>query len=105
MKLDLSAFENFGKRDLLKTTIPSLMRQMIFCVFKRYGIPVQVTDNEQMDLEGFLNAKFGGKVHVLNRIDQPVSGLVIFGKTREFQNFHRVIKNREVKNIYRFGKW
>ncbi|MCB9308696.1 MAG: RluA family pseudouridine synthase [Lewinellaceae bacterium] len=102
MKLDLSAFENFGKKGSFEDHYTIIDEtDDFFVVFKRYGIPVQVTDNEQMDLEGFLNAKFGGKVHVLNRIDQPVSGLVIFGKTREFTRiFTELLKNREVKKTY-----
>jgi 23S rRNA pseudouridine1911/1915/1917 synthase len=70
-------------------------------ILKKAGIPVQVTDKELNDLETQLNQRYSEKVHVLNRIDQPVSGLVIFGKNKAFAAaFTELLKAREVKKTY-----
>lgn len=70
-------------------------------VFKKNGIAVQVTDKEAEDLETKLLEKYSGQVFVLNRIDQPVTGLVIFGKNKEFTaKFTELLKAREVKKTY-----
>ena len=70
-------------------------------IHKKNGIAVQVTDKESNDLESFLNTKYSEKVHVLNRIDQPVSGLVIFGKNKKFAAaFTEMLKERTVKKTY-----
>ena len=70
-------------------------------VFKKSGIAVQVTDKTLDDLETILNKRFGMNLHVLNRIDQPVSGLVIFGKNKNFTaEFTEMLKMRTVKKTY-----
>lgn len=70
-------------------------------VFKKYGIAVQATDKEQEDLEKLLQKKYSFPLYVLNRIDQPVSGLVIFGKNKEFtEAFTEMLKARVVKKTY-----
>lgn len=70
-------------------------------ILKKNGIAVQVTDKDTDDLESILNAKYKEKVHVLNRIDQPVTGLVIFGKKKEFAAaFTEMLKARSVKKVY-----
>lgn len=70
-------------------------------VYKKNGLPVQVTDTDALDLETILNEKFNQKLFVLNRIDQPVSGLVIFGKTKEFAKaFTQMMKDRLVSKTY-----
>jgi len=69
-------------------------------VYKKNGIAVQATDNEQLDLEKIFTEKYG-IVYVLNRIDQPVSGLVVFGKNKHFAElFTEKIKERAVKKTY-----
>src|SRR5690606_24724784 len=69
-------------------------------VYKKNGIAVQATDNEQLDLEKIFTEKYG-VVYVLNRIDQPVSGLVVFDKNKHFAElFTEKIKEREVKKTY-----
>jgi 23S rRNA pseudouridine1911/1915/1917 synthase len=77
-------------------------RQMILLSFiKKNGIAVQVTDKDADDLETILNNKYSEKVHVLNRIDQPVTGLVIFGKNKKFASaFTEMLKERTVKKTY-----
>ncbi|MBK8826438.1 MAG: RNA pseudouridine synthase [Saprospiraceae bacterium] len=70
-------------------------------ILKKHGLAVQVTDKEVDDLESILNSRYKEKVHVLNRIDQPVTGLVIFGKNKNFaSNFTEMLKERSVKKTY-----
>lgn len=70
-------------------------------VHKKNGIAVQVTDKDVDDLETTLNLRYGQKLHVLNRIDQPVTGLVIFGKNKRFASeFTEMLKERKVKKTY-----
>lgn len=70
-------------------------------VYKKNGLAVQVTDTDALDLETILNEKYKRKFFVLNRIDQPVSGLVIFGKTKEFAKaFTDMMKERKVSKTY-----
>ncbi len=70
-------------------------------ILKKNGIAVQVTDKEVDDLETILNSRYAEKVHVLNRIDQPVTGLVIFGKNKKFAaHFTEMLKERAVKKTY-----
>lgn len=70
-------------------------------VYKHHGIAVQATDIKQNDIEGQLKEKFGKNIFVLNRIDQPVSGLVIFGKNKRFAElFTEMLKGRVVKKTY-----
>jgi len=70
-------------------------------VNKKYGIAVQATDKGQLDLEKTLQKKYKKPIYVINRIDQPVSGLVIFGKTKEFtEAFTEKFKDRSVHKTY-----
>lgn len=70
-------------------------------VYKRYGIAVQATSQTQTDLEKILNEKYTHPIYVINRIDQPVSGLVIFGKNKEFtEAFTHKLKERDIKKTY-----
>ena len=70
-------------------------------ILKKHGLAVQVTDKEVDDLESILNNRYKEKVHVLNRFDQPVTGLVIFGKNKNFaSNFTEMLKERSVKKTY-----
>lgn len=49
-------------------------------VNKPAGLAVQSADDEQMSLEQVLSAYTKCSLYPVHRIDQPVSGLVIFGK-------------------------
>lgn len=70
-------------------------------ILKKSGIPVQVTNKKVDDLETKLIERYSHKVFVLNRIDQPVSGIVIFGKNKKFTAaFTELLKKREVKKTY-----
>jgi glycerol-3-phosphate dehydrogenase len=63
-----------GSRPIISETDDFLI------VLKKHGVAVQATDSEQDDLEKILKEKYKTPIFVLNRIDQPVTGLVIFGK-------------------------
>lgn len=70
-------------------------------VIKKYGIAVQATDNDIHDLETIFNKKYAQNIFVLNRIDQPVTGIVVFGKNKEFANaFTELLKGRSIKKTY-----
>jgi 23S rRNA pseudouridine1911/1915/1917 synthase len=68
---------------------------------KRYGLAVQATDTDQIDLETILNKRYKTPIYVINRIDMPVSGLVIFGKNKEFTKaMTEQLKSRSIEKIY-----
>ncbi|MFZ1750581.1 MAG: RNA pseudouridine synthase [Saprospiraceae bacterium] len=70
-------------------------------ILKKHGVAVQATDAEQEDLEKILKSKYNTPIFVLNRIDQPVTGLVVFGKSKEFtEAFTELLKERKVKKTY-----
>ncbi|MEZ4910987.1 MAG: RNA pseudouridine synthase [Saprospiraceae bacterium] len=102
MNLDLSGFDKFQRKSTFDDSFSILDETDDFLIIcKKSGIPVQATDKEKMDLETYLNKKVASKVYVLNRIDQPVSGLIIFGKNKEFTDaFTTMLKNREVSKKY-----
>ncbi|MBK8517997.1 MAG: RluA family pseudouridine synthase [Saprospiraceae bacterium] len=100
--MDLSILDNLLNQNSFDSNFSIIDETDEFIVIiKKYGIAVQATDKENNDLESVLNARYPEKVHVLNRIDQPVSGLVIFGKTIAFSaEFTEMLKNRSVKKTY-----
>lgn len=69
---------------------------------KRYGLAVQATDSDvKIDLETILNKRYPHPVFVINRIDMPVSGLVIFGKNKVFTKaMTEDLKNRTITKVY-----
>jgi 23S rRNA pseudouridine1911/1915/1917 synthase len=70
-------------------------------IHKRNGLAVQATDTGVKDLETILTERYGQTIYVINRIDQPVSGLVIFGKHKGFTKaMTEEIKQRTVKKTY-----
>lgn len=96
---DLNALLNLGKQKELYSVLDETENFII--VYKRHGIAVQATSKAQIDLENLLAEKYKHPVFVLNRIDQPVTGLVIFGKNKLFtEAFTEKIKNREVHKTY-----
>lgn len=100
--MDLSGLKNLNNRNSIESNFMTLDETDDFIVIlKKSGIAVQATDKEIPDIETILNARYKEKVHVLNRIDQPVAGLVIFGKTKEFSSaFTELLKERTVKKTY-----
>jgi 23S rRNA pseudouridine1911/1915/1917 synthase len=70
-------------------------------VQKNSGLAVQTTDHIQRDLETLLKEKYGQNIFVLNRIDQPVTGLVIFARNKSFADlFSQMIKERKIRKEY-----
>ncbi len=68
---------------------------------KKNGLPVQVTDTDAVDLETILKEQYGDNIFVLNRIDQPVSGIVIFGRSKTFTKaFTDMMIERNVSKTY-----
>lgn len=75
--------------------------QDFLIVQKNSGLAVQTTDHIQRDLETLLKEKYGEGIFVLNRIDQPVTGLVIFARNKQFADlFSQLIKDRKIKKEY-----
>jgi len=102
LKLDVKSIEGLLRKQRFEDLYTIVDETEDFIVIlKKSGIPVQVTDKQIIDLETQLNQRYSEKVHVLNRIDQPVSGLVIFGKNKAFAAaFTEMLKAREVKKTY-----
>ena len=100
--MDLSALKNLAEKGPSESDFTIIDETDDFIVIlKKHGIAVQATDNEKNDLETILNKKYNQNLYVLNRIDQPVTGIVIFGKNKEFANeFTELLKGRTIKKTY-----
>lgn len=100
--MDLSLLNNFSKNHSFDANYEIVSETDDFIVIlKKHGIAVQVTDKNVPDLETVLSSKYKDPVFVLNRIDQPVTGLVIFGKNKTFTaEFTEMLKERTVKKTY-----
>ena len=101
--MDLSLLKNFVNKTPSFESDYEIVDETddFIVILKKHGLAVQVTDKEVDDLESILNSRYKEKVHVLNRIDQPVTGLVIFGKNKNFaSNFTEMLKERSVKKTY-----
>jgi len=72
-------------------------------VNKPAGIPVHATlDNQVENVLHQLGAALGISLHITQRLDIEVSGLVVLAKTKEFQRqFNRLLVERKVKKRYR----
>ena len=104
--IDLSSLQKLTERNNAGTQYRIIDETSDFIVvYKMNGLAVQVTDSDADNLERILNERYKQKLYVLNRIDQPVSGLVIFGRNAEFAAaFTEILKSREVKkNIFGAG--
>ncbi len=100
--MDLSLLNNLNKRPSFEDDYSIIDETDDFIIIhKKNGIAVQITDKETDDLESMLNVRFGEKIYVLNRIDQPVTGLVIFAKNKTFASaFTEMLKDRSVRKTY-----
>lgn len=100
--MDLSLLNNFIGKNSFESNFEIIDENDDFIIIiKKHGIAVQATDKDVNDLETELNSRYSEKVHVLNRIDQPVTGLVIFGKNKNFAaQFTEMLKERTVKKTY-----
>jgi len=72
-------------------------------VKKPAGIPVHATvDNQMENVLHQVSAALGTPLHITQRLDNDVSGLIVFAKTKEFQRqFNRLLVERKVKKRYR----
>jgi 23S rRNA pseudouridine1911/1915/1917 synthase len=100
--IDLSSLQKLNERYSSEPQYSIIEETSDFIVvYKMNGLAVQVTDSDADNLERILNERYKQKLYVLNRIDQPVSGLVIFGRNAEFAAaFTEILKAREVKKTY-----
>jgi len=100
--VDLSILNNLTHKNSFESNYIIVDETEDFIVIiKKYGIAVQATNKEVYDLETVLNTKYKEPVYVLNRIDQPVSGIVIFGKNKLFASeFTEMLKARTVQKTY-----
>ena len=71
-------------------------------VNKPPGIPVHATvDNRVENVLHQLTLALGSPLHITQRLDTEVSGLVVFARTREFQRqFNQMLVERKVKKKY-----
>lgn len=72
-------------------------------VNKPAGIPVHANvDNQVENVLHQLRLVLGSEVYVTQRLDTEVSGLIVFGKTPQFQRqFNQFLVDRRVKKRYR----
>lgn len=70
---------------------------------KPSGIPVHATvDNAEENLLAEIRRRTGKEVFVTQRLDIPVSGLLVYAKTKAFQTkFNRWLLERKVQKWYR----
>jgi 23S rRNA pseudouridine1911/1915/1917 synthase len=99
--VDLSGLTKLNKKSFEDTYDIIDDKEDFLIVLKKHGVAVQATDSEQDDLEKILKDKYKTPIFVLNRIDQPVTGLVIFGKNKKFtEAFTEMFKERVIKKTY-----
>ena len=100
--LDLNALQKLSQSKKSEELFKILDDNEDFLIVeKQNGIAIQATDTDIEDLETLLNKKYTSNVYVLSRIDQPVSGIVIFGKTKSFADgYTELLKNRLVDKTY-----
>jgi 23S rRNA pseudouridine1911/1915/1917 synthase len=70
---------------------------------KPAGIPVHATvDNKLENVLHQLSLTLQSTLHITQRLDAEVGGLIVFAKTREFQRqFNRLLVERKVRKKYR----
>lgn len=67
----------------MRTEILYEDKDILVC-YKPAGIPTQTKQTMQMDVESELKNYLKGKpVYVIHRLDQPVEGILVFGKTKQ----------------------
>ncbi len=71
-------------------------------VNKPAGIPIHATlDNHEENVLTQMRHALGGNLYVTQRLDVPVSGLVVLAKTKEFQaEFNKLLHDRKVTKKY-----
>lgn len=75
--------------------------EWIICINKQSGIPVQPDKTNDISLLDNIEKHLGFTPFLINRIDRPVSGIVIFAKSKESaKSFSDVIQNRNTLKTY-----
>lgn len=72
-------------------------------VNKISGLPVHASvDNIRENVQAYLEETLKHPVFLTHRLDVPTRGLIVYGKTAEFQTaFNKMLIARELKKIYR----
>lgn len=75
--------------------------EWIIAANKQAGLPVQPDKTNDISLFDNIEKHLSYKPFLINRIDRPVSGIVIFAKTKESaKQFSEVIQNEETLKTY-----
>ncbi|MDG0816187.1 RluA family pseudouridine synthase [Bdellovibrio svalbardensis] len=77
--------------------------QYFIIVNKISGLPVHASvDNIRENVQAYLEETLNQPVFLTHRLDVPTRGLIVYGKTAEFQTaFNKMLIARELKKIYR----
>ncbi len=77
--------------------------QHFIIVNKISGLPVHASvDNIRENVQAYLEETLQQPVFLTHRLDVPTRGLIVYGKTAEFQTaFNKMLIARELKKIYR----
>lgn len=74
--------------------------QYIIAVNKPFGMPVQKDLTKDCDVCSVLGEKYG-EAYMINRIDRPVGGIVLFGKNKVSASvLSKQIEGREIEKRY-----
>jgi len=86
----------------LKKIDPILSQNDDFLIaYKRAGLLSQQSDAGETSLEAELKSKKHPKLHLQSRLDRPVSGLVLFSKSTDFnKHYTRIQANGRVEKEY-----
>jgi len=69
--------------------------------YKRAGLLSQKSDQGEQSLESIIGAKKIPGLHLQSRLDRPVSGLVLFSKTADFnKHYSRAQENDKIEKEY-----
>ncbi len=75
--------------------------EAILAVWKPAGMPVQSDKTDDIALQDQLSEKFGQVIYLVHRLDRPVSGIMVFAKTKEIANLLvQQFQEKQVKKIY-----
>ncbi len=72
-----------------------------FVINKQAGIPVQTADPNQLSVEQWLKETYWNDIHLVNRIDQPVSGFCLVAKNTFSKNYLTQIQiDKQIEKRY-----
>ncbi|HEX7675694.1 MAG TPA: RluA family pseudouridine synthase [Bdellovibrio sp.] len=93
----------FPKNDGLWAKRIIFENEHFLIVNKISGLPVHASvDNIRENVQSYLEETLSKQVYVTHRLDVPTKGLMVYGKTAEFQTaFNKMLIARELKKIYR----